>query len=414
MLRDYIIKVEKWLIWAALIGIVFLLRHLFPMIFLTFILAYIGTTVLNLVSRRSRFRRINLIVMYIVLIVLLVGAALLIIPRLFGEARNLARTYISHDAEAAKMQDKPVTPPPQPVLPRKTTRKSAKPQTAIPVPVPSPALEPEEQTVLDRETKRLVDAVMFQVLGKETFESFQVSDSYDSLLERIELSIARFIPKIIDGVRIFVNGVFVVATQFLLSIIFSFLILWDLPRLRDSAAGFARGRTAEIYEEIAPSLRAFAIMLGRAFEAQTFVAIINALLTSIGFMIIGIPSIALLSTIVFFCSYIPVFGVILSTLPAALLAFKVGGLPMVGALVVMILIVHAVEAYALNPLIYGRHMRLHPVAVLIVLLVGEHLFGVWGLLLAVPISAFILKYVIEGENPSAVEVKAAQAGLLEP
>ena len=135
MLRDYIIKVEKWLIWAAIIGIVFLLRHLFPMIFLTFILAYIGNTVLNRLSRRSRFRRVNLIVMYIILIVLLVGAALLVIPRLFGEARNLARTYISHDVEAAKMQDKPVTPPPQPVLPRKATRKSVKPEVSSAVPV---------------------------------------------------------------------------------------------------------------------------------------------------------------------------------------------------------------------------------------------------------------------------------------
>lgn len=408
MLRDYIIKIEKWLIWAAIIGIVFLLRHLFPMIFLTFILAYIGNTVLTLLSRRSRFRRINLMVVYIVLIVLIAGAALLVIPRLFGEARNLARTYISHDAEAAKMQDKPVTPPPQPVLPRKTPRKGGKPEITTPLPAPAaPVIEPEEQTVLDRETKRLVDAVMMQVLGKETFESFQASDSYNSMLERIELSIARFIPKIIDGVRVFVNGVFVVAFQFLLSIIFSFLILWDLPRLRESVAGFARGRTAEIYEEVAPSLQAFAIMLGRAFEAQTFVAIINAILTAVGFTILGIPSIALLGTIVFFCSYIPVFGVILSTLPAALLAFKAGGLPMVGGLAVMILIVHAIEAYALNPLIYGRHMRLHPVAVLIVLLVGEHLFGVWGLLLAVPISAFVLKYVIEGENPTTPEVRAA-------
>lgn len=408
MLRDYIIKIEKWLIWAALIGIVFLLRHLFPMIFLTFILAYIGNRVLDRLSRRSRFRRINLIAMYIILIVLIVGAALLVVPRLFGEARNLARAYISHDAEAAKMQDKPVTPPPQPVLPRKSVPRNGKPPVTAPVTLPvTPVIQPEEQTVLDRETKRLADALMFQLLGKETFDSFQASDSYNSMLERIELSIAKFIPKIIDGVRIFVNGVFVVAFQFLLSIIFSFLILWDLPRLRESAAGFAKGRTAEIYEEIAPSLRAFAIMLGRAFEAQTFVAIINAILTSIGFTILGIPSIALLGTIVFFCSYIPVFGVILSTLPAALLAFKAGGLPMVGGLVVMILIVHAIEAYALNPLIYGRHMRLHPVAVLIVLLVGEHLFGVWGLLLAVPISAFVLKYVIEGESPAPREVRAA-------
>jgi predicted PurR-regulated permease PerM len=56
----------------------------------------------------------------------------------------------------------------------------------------------------------------------------------------------------------------------------------------------------------------------------------------------------------------------------------------------------------LNPLIYGRHLRLHPVAVLLILIIAEHLFGVWGLLLGVPIAAFILKYVIEGQPTPAV------------
>ncbi len=48
--------------------------------------------------------------------------------------------------------------------------------------------------------------------------------------------------------------------------------------------------------------------------------------------------------IVFFCSFIPVVGVMLSTLPAALFAFKAGGIGMVFGLVVMVLIVHAIEA----------------------------------------------------------------------
>jgi predicted PurR-regulated permease PerM len=62
----------------------------------------------------------------------------------------------------------------------------------------------------------------------------------------------------------------------------------------------------------------------------------------------------------------------------------------------MILIVHAVEAYALNPMIYGHHMKMHPVAILVILLIGEHLFGIWGLLLGVPIAAFVRTYVLGG------------------
>jgi predicted PurR-regulated permease PerM len=119
------------------------------------------------------------------------------------------------------------------------------------------------------------------------------------------------------------------------------------------------------------------------------------------FLILGLPSIALLASIVFVCSYIPFVGMILSTVPAAFLALKVGGVPHVLWLVVGIIVIHAVEAYMLNPLIYGRHLKLHPVAVLVILLVAEHLFGLWGLILGVPVAAFIFKYVIEGEAAPA-------------
>ena len=88
----------------------------------------------------------------------------------------------------------------------------------------------------------------------------------------------------------------------------------------------------------------------------------------------------------------------LSTAPAALLAFRIGGITHVLWLVGGVLVIHAIEAYMLNPLIYGRHLRLHPLAVLVIILVAEHLFGVWGLLLGVPIAAFVLRYVIEGED----------------
>jgi predicted PurR-regulated permease PerM len=135
---------------------------------------------------------------------------------------------------------------------------------------------------------------------------------------------------------------------------------------------------------------------------------VNSILTSLGFLILGIPSIALLATIVFFFSYIPVVGVIISTIPAALLAFETGGVSLVLWLIVMILVVHTIEAYAMNPLIYGHHMKMHPVAILVILLVGEHLFGIWGLLLGVPMAAFIRTYVLGGDPVSAIVTPSTQ------
>jgi predicted PurR-regulated permease PerM len=199
-------------------------------------------------------------------------------------------------------------------------------------------------------------------------------------------------------VTAFANDAIAVALQFILAILLSFLLIWDLPNAKVKLSRYAEGRTAEIYREIVPGLQAFGTMLGRAFEAQSIVAVVNAILSTIVFLILGLPSIALLAMIVFVCSYIPILGMILSTLPAAFLALRLGGLPHVLWLVAGIAIIHAIEAYMLNPLIYGRHLRLHPMATLVILLVAEHLFGVWGLLLGVPLAAFVLKYVIEGES----------------
>lgn len=348
------LKVEKWLIWIGFVGVLILLRHLFPVIFLTFVLTYIGNTLVNLMSRRWKWRRVNLAVVYVAFLLVLTGLTLLVVPRMFREARQLALFYVSNQ----------------------------------------PANAGPDKTIIDQQTRKYVDSILLRAFGPETFRSFEQSDAYDALVMRVENSIRGFIPRVVAAVREFANASVSIVFQFLLSIILSFLILWDLPSLRRGVEQLATGRTAEVYDEIAPSMRALGVMLGRAFEAQTGIAVVNAILTSIGFLILGIPSIALLATIVFFCSYIPVVGVMLSTVPAALFAFKTGGIDLVLWLVVMVLVVHAIEAYALNPIIYGRHMKMHPVAILAILLVGEHVFGIWGLVLGVPIAAFIWTYVI--------------------
>ncbi|HEX6179195.1 MAG TPA: AI-2E family transporter, partial [Thermoanaerobaculia bacterium] len=221
---------------------------------------------------------------------------------------------------------------------------------------------------------------------------------YTVLVARLHNALQNATPRLVRAVTIFANSAVSFTFAFIISIILSFLMVWNLPATKERMQKFAYGRTAEVYAEIAPGLRSFGIMLGRAFEAQTVVAIVNAVLSSLAFVALGLPSIALLAMIVFFCSYIPILGMILSTMPAALLALKLGGMPRVMWLVVAILVIHAIEAYMLNPLIYGRHLRLHPLAVLVILLVAEEVFGVWGLILGVPVAAFILKYGIEGED----------------
>jgi predicted PurR-regulated permease PerM len=367
--RTTALRLEKWAIWAALIGIVFLLRHLFPIFFLTFVLSYIANTAVNAMGRRWRFRRVNVVLVYAAFLAIITGITLLVVPRMLNEARNLARQYIASEA----------------------------------------AREGDSETFIRRESRELVDRVVTGIVGPQSVRDFRESDAYATIVGRLEATLTTTSRRVAAEVTAFANTALVFALHFVLSMILSFLLIWDLPATKEKLRSLSTGRTADIYAEITPGAQAFGVMLGRAFEAQTVVAIVNATLSVVLFLLLGLPSIALLAVIVFVCSYIPVAGMILSTLPAAFLALKVGGGTRVLWLVVGVLVIHAVEAYMLNPLIYGRHLRLHPVAVLLVLVIAEHLFGVWGLLLGVPIAAFILKYGIEGRDvipPPKVPVSA--------
>jgi predicted PurR-regulated permease PerM len=374
MNRALALRLEKWAIWLGLIAIVFLLRHLFPIFFLTFVLSYIGNTAVTALTARFRHRRLNVVVVYIGFLTLLTGLVLLVVPRMLNEARNLARQYITTEA----------------------------------------AREDGGETILRREARELVDGVIIGIAGPGTFADFRQSDAYAAIVARVDTALATTNKRVVGEVTSFANAALVFAFHFVLSLILSFVLIWDLPRTKEKLQRFSQGRTADVYREITPSLSAFGVMLGRAFEAQSVVAVVNAVLSTVVFLLLGLPSVALLAVIVFVCSYIPILGMILSTLPAAFLALKVGGITHVLWLVAGILVIHAIEAYMLNPLIYGRHLRLHPVAVLVILMVAEHLFGVWGLLLGVPVAAFVLKYVIEGQPVTPVRVKekatAAPAG----
>jgi len=136
-----------------------------------------------------------------------------------------------------------------------------------------------------------------------------------------------------------------------------------------------------------PSLRE---LLGRVdrclagvVRGQLIICLLNGVLSAIGFAIVGLkywPVLALVATVL---SLIPIFGSIISAIPAVALGLtqSVGTAAFV---LVWIIGVHQLEANLLNPKIMGDAAKIHPVLVIFSLLVGEHFFHTVGALLAVP------------------------------
>ena len=199
-----------------------------------------------------------------------------------------------------------------------------------------------------------------------------------------------------------------IGSAFLLSLLFSFLIVLDFPNLARGARHLHDTRMQFIYDEVSDSVFHFGKVLGQALEAQLMIAILNTCLTAIGLSIMGMPSIAFLSTVVFVCSFIPVAGVFISSVPICLTALTTDGFGLLLWAVLFITIIHMIEAYILNPRIYGAHLRMNPVVVLAILVMSHHLFGVWGLILGVPMVNYAVRFVIEGKPDRRPAAEAAE------
>lgn len=88
---------------------------------------------------------------------------------------------------------------------------------------------------------------------------------------------------------------------------------------------------------------------------------------------------------IFFLGLIPVAGVIISLIALCMIAYNIGGVSTVIAVLVMITVVHALEAYILNLKFMLVKTNLPTFFTLAVLLLSEHFLGVWGLIIGIPI-----------------------------
>jgi len=180
---------------------------------------------------------------------------------------------------------------------------------------------------------------------------------------------------------------------FFLAILFSFLILLDLPELSHGIRRLRYTKLASTYKETGNSILLFAKVVGENFRAQLIISAINTCLTAIGLYLLGVKAIALLCTIVFMCGLIPILGMIISSVPIVLIAINSGGVTLGLWALLMIVIIHLLEAYVLNPRIVSSVMKINPVMTLIILYIAHSLMGMWGMLLGVPIAVYFYRKI---------------------
>jgi predicted PurR-regulated permease PerM len=178
--------------------------------------------------------------------------------------------------------------------------------------------------------------------------------------------------------------------QVLLALVLSLFFLLEKPRLIEFTNKFKDSKIAPFYYEIEFFGKKFARTFGKVIEAQFIIAIVNTILSVIVLLALGFPQVIGLTIMIFFLGLIPVAGVIISLIPLTIIAFTIGGFLKVIYVLVAVMVIHGVEAYILNPKLMSSKTDLPVFYTFIVLIFSQNFFGVWGLIIGIPVFVFLL------------------------
>ena len=121
------------------------------------------------------------------------------------------------------------------------------------------------------------------------------------------------------------------------------------------------------------------------------VAAIHAVVMGITLTIIGAPLVAPLALFMFLAAFVPLVGVLVAGAVALLVVLATKGWIAAIIVLVVMVVMNQLEGHLLQPQVVGKMVRLHPLAVILVLAVGGVVAGIAGAVVAVPITAAITR-----------------------
>lgn len=128
--------------------------------------------------------------------------------------------------------------------------------------------------------------------------------------------------------------------------------------------------------------------LGRWFRAQVLLCVIVGLLTFFGLALLGVEHAFLFAVLAGLLEIIPIAGPILAAVPAVLSGFLVS--PLLGlSTLVLYIIVQQAESNVIVPVVLRKALGLSSLVVILALLIGAKLGGIFGMLISVPVATVL-------------------------
>lgn len=137
--------------------------------------------------------------------------------------------------------------------------------------------------------------------------------------------------------------------------------------------------------------------IGLWMQGQLLMGIIVGVLAYLGLTIIGVQYSFVLALMVVVAELVP-FGLVVATIPAILFAYLDGGVALAAITTGFYLILGQFETYLIYPLIVKKATGISPLVVILSVLIGAELAGIWGVFLAVPVAVCLLEFFDDMEK----------------
>lgn len=371
---------------AALVALIFISAGILLPFLLAILVAYVLFPAVAWVEKRKLPRWGAILLVYLVLIGSMTGFAVLVVPRLYDETKQLATEL---PKLTARIRDD-YLPALDARLKRFTGGTEEKPpadtdEAEQPPIIITPREDGSFEVRVDQEVEIRKRGDNAWVIGprehrRRSFSSERIlRDGFD----RAVLFVQRNSLEVLKIGRTIVTSISRMVFYFFITLMLAGYMMFTYENIHT----FVRETWPE---ERRKALDRFLYRVDRGLagvvRGQLMICVVNGLLSAIGFWIFDLKYWPILSLIAGAMSIIPIFGSILSTIPAVAIGLTQSFGTALGVLI-WIVAIHQLEANFLNPKIIGDQAKIHPVLVVFALLLGEHLFQIPGALLAVPVLA---------------------------
>jgi predicted PurR-regulated permease PerM len=199
---------------------------------------------------------------------------------------------------------------------------------------------------------------------------------------RDELRGGKVAGKVLTGAMLLVQW----AAAVILILVLTFFFIKDGTQIRDWTVCLFAEQRRPVLRDI--SERAWSA-LATYVQGVFLVATIDAVLIGIVLLLVGVPIAFPLIVLTFLAAFFPIIGSVLAGAAATLVALVSGGFVDAAIVLGAIIAIQQLEGNVFYPMVVGKRLQLHPVAILLALTAGGVLAGVAGAFLAIPVAAVV-------------------------